>query len=125
MFFGKSMLPLKKLRIIWGSFLVLNDQKRSDSVFSGKKTLRDGKIGARQKSPSNKIFFEKSILPLKILRIVCGSFLVLNGRKRSHSVFFGKKYISRQTNRGPDTDNLGNHMLFELSILPLKSLRIV
>ena len=34
MFFKKSILPLESLRIVWGSFLVLNGRKRSDSVFS-------------------------------------------------------------------------------------------
>ena len=45
------------------------------------------------------IFFEKSMLPLKILRIVLRSFLVLNDQNRNDSVFF--KFGRRRAKRGP------------------------
>ena len=44
-------------------------------------------------------FFEKSMLPLKILRIVLRSFLVLNDQNRNDSVFF--KFGRRRAKRGP------------------------
>ena len=43
--------------------------------------------------------FEKSMSPLKILRIVLRSFLVLNDKTRNDSVFF--KFGRRRAKRGP------------------------
>ena len=40
-FFEKSMLPIKILRIFLRSFLLLNDQDWSDSVFFGNAFLRN------------------------------------------------------------------------------------
>ena len=41
------------------------------------------------------MFSEKSMLPLKIRRIVWGSFLVLNGRKRNDSAAFDQNRPER------------------------------
>ena len=49
--------------------------------------------------PKVDVFFEKSMLPLKILRIVLPSFLVLNDQDRNDSVFF--KFGRRRAKRGP------------------------
>ena len=54
------------------------------------------KIAVSKKST---FFFEKSMSPLKILRIVLRSFLVLNDQNRSDSVFF--KFGRRRAKRGP------------------------
>ena len=44
-------------------------------------------------------FFEKSMAPIKIIRIVLRSFLVLNDQNRNDSVFF--KFGRRRAKRGP------------------------
>ena len=43
--------------------------------------------------------FDKSMLPIKILRIVLRSFLMLNDQNRNDSVFF--KFGRRRAKRGP------------------------
>ena len=105
------------------SFLLLNDQNRSDAAFLRKQSGATKKSWSRQKSPSDTTFSKKRYYILKVLEFSCDNFYGWM-TKIGAMLFFSESNVARQKNRGPGAKISELHNFFEKSILPLKSLRI-
>ena len=56
MFFEKSMIPQKHLRLFWGSFRVLNERQRSNFVFFRNYHSTTKNVPNAQTAPGNTVF---------------------------------------------------------------------